>query len=76
MSDTVETVTVESEGLTVSLIVWRRFRCPMPGLVERVLNANPHLTSVGPFIPVGTVISLPIPIPRPTEKVEAISLWD
>ncbi|NKX42556.1 hypothetical protein HGG71_13965 [Rhodobacteraceae bacterium R_SAG2] len=38
MDQVIETVTVEGDGLTVSVIVWRRFKRPMPGLVEANLR--------------------------------------
>ena len=75
MTDLTEKVTVEGDGLTVSLIVWRRFRRPMPGLVETVYALNYGLADLGPYLPLGTVFMLPIPIPRPAEKLDAIKLW-
>jgi phage tail protein X len=77
MSGTFETVTVESEGVTVPRIVWRRFRRPMPGLVEAVLDANPGLAALGAYLPVGTVVRLPIPAARGREPdVRLTRLWD
>lgn len=75
MSEITETVVVEGEGLTVSLLVWRKFRRPMPGLAERILDLNPRLSDLGPFLPIGTVVVVPIPIPRPTKIIEAVTLW-
>lgn len=75
MTDTTERVVVQGEGLTVSLLVWRRFKRPMPGLVEQVFERNPNLSDLGPFLPVGTEVLLPIPTPRPVEVVTPIRLW-
>ena len=37
MSEVIERITVEGDGLTVSLLVWRRFRRSVPGMVGLVL---------------------------------------
>jgi phage tail protein X len=74
--ETFETITVQSEGVTLSKIVWRRFRKPMPGLFERTLDLNPGLADLGIFLPVGTVLTLPIPTPRVAPEVTPIRLWN
>ena len=75
MNELYERVTVMGEDLTVSLIVWRRFRTSMPGLVERTLDINPGLADVGHYLPVGTTFLLPIPAPRKPAVLPAIKLW-
>ena len=75
MSDLYERVTVMGEDLTVSLIVWRRFRTPVPGLVERTLDINPGLADLGHYLPLGTVFLLPIPAPRKPQLLPTIRLW-
>jgi phage tail protein X len=70
-----ETVIVEGEGLTVSLIVWRRFHRPMPGLVEQIYDLNPGLADLGQTLPVGTRFEMPIPIPRAQQVLDPIRLW-
>lgn len=75
MGDVIETVTVEGDGLTISLLVWRRFKRPMPGLVEQILDLNPGLVDQGQFLTVGTTISIPIPIPREQQVLDPIRLW-
>lgn len=75
MSEVIEEVRVEGDYLTVPLIVWRRFQRPMPGLVERIYDMNRELAEGGPFLPVGTVFLMPVPIPRPAERLAPISLW-
>ena len=74
-AETIETITIQGEAITASLLVWRRFKAPMPGLVERLYEINPRLALVGPFLPVGTVISLPIPAPRKEPDVTPVRLW-
>ena len=75
MSDVTETVTVAGEGLTVSLIVWRRFHRPMPGLVEEIYDTNPGLADYGQTLPVGITFEMPIPIPREQQFLDPIRLW-
>ena len=75
MTGVVETVTVEGEFLTVSLIVWRRFRRPMPGLVEAVYDRNPGVADLVTWLPVGTTFAMPIPTPREPVLLDPIRLW-
>ena len=70
-----ETVTVEGDALTVSLIVWRRFHRPMPGLVEQIYDMNPGLADLGQTLPVGARFEMPIPIPRAQQVLDPIRLW-
>lgn len=56
-------VTVGSDRITVDLIVWRRYRNRAPGIVERLLDDNPHLAKThrySPFLPIGTQVRIPI----------------
>lgn len=75
MSETIEEIRVEGDNITLSLIVWRRFRQEMPGLVERALELNQGLAALGPVLPLGTIVRLPIPSPRNFMDVNAIRLW-
>lgn len=75
MSDLVETLRVEGDGLSVSLLVWRRFQRPMPGLVEAIYDQNPGLADLGPILPPGTVFDMPIPRPRSERGLPPIRLW-
>ncbi len=70
-----ETVTVEGLFITVSLIVWRRFRRPMPGLVEEIYALNPGLGDPGPYLAEGTVFSMPVPTPREPAILDPVKLW-
>ena len=71
----VEPVTVEGEFITVSLIVWRRFRRPMPGLVEQTYDMNLGLGELGAFLPVGATFDMPVPTPREPLILDPIRLW-
>jgi phage tail protein X len=75
MTDVTENVTIEGEGLSVSLTVWRRFHRPMPGLVEQIYDLNPGLADLGQTLPVGTRFVMPIPIPRAQQVLDPIRLW-
>jgi phage tail protein X len=72
MTDITERVTVEGDGLTISLIVW-------PGLVERVYAMNPGLAAHGAILPLGTSFLLPVPAPDPApdpaQVLAPIRLW-
>lgn len=71
----IETITIESEGMTLALLIWRRFRRPMPGLVELALAENPGLADLGSFLPVGTTVRLPIPAERQEPEISPVRLW-
>lgn len=71
----VEPATIEGEFITVSLIVWRRLRRPMPGLVEQIFDFNPGLADLGLYLPVGTTFDMPVPVPRAPAILDPIMLW-
>lgn len=71
----VEPVTVQGEFITVSLVVWRRFKRPMPGLVAQVYDINPGLADLGEYLPVGTTFNMPVPTPRTPVILDPIKLW-
>lgn len=73
----IERIRVVADFSTLSLMIWRRFQRPMPGLVEDTLDRNPGLADLGPHIPVGTEFDLKIETPRKdvAETQEAIRLW-
>ncbi len=74
-NEVIETITVQGEGLTLSLMVWRRFRQPMPGLVEQILALNPNVASATSFLPVGAEILLPVPTQRGGNTIDVVRLW-
>lgn len=73
--ETIETVQVMSETLTASLLVWRRFHRPMPGTVERLYEINPGLAAMGPILPLGAMVKIPIPPPAASRDVTPVRLW-
>lgn len=73
----IETIVVKGEAITLSLLVWRRFKRQSTGFVERVLDLNPGLADLGPIIPVGTSIRFPVDAPELQKKERNIvHLWD
>ncbi len=76
MSDVpVATETVGMEGMTLSQVIWKRFRRQPLGYIERVLELNPGI-SAGIILSVGTVIKLPLDLPTETAETEVVRLWD
>lgn len=75
MADLTERITVRGDGITLSRLLWRRFRRPVPGLLERTLDANPGLADVGPFLPLGTVVTVPLPKADEAPVLDPIKLW-
>jgi phage tail protein X len=73
----IETIVVQGDDISVDLLVWRRFRDHRDGFVERVLEANPGLAELGPILPLGTEVRLPLDAPetRPLEQ-PVVRLWD
>lgn len=71
-----EEMTVEGRGVTVPLLIWRRFHKEMPGLLGRVYEANPGLADLGEFLPLGTVVLMPIPAPKKTPVTKPVRLWE
>jgi phage tail protein X len=58
-----ELITVSGAYITADALVWRRYRARAPGMVERLLDDNPHLAKLhreSPFLPVGTNVRMPI----------------
>ena len=74
----IETLTVTTEQTTLDLLLWRRFRREVPGLVEDTLRRNPGLARIGVLLPVGMTIDVQTPAPEPRGRmaVQVISLYD
>lgn len=72
---TVERYVVASEGLTLSGIVWNRYRASVPGAVEQALAINHHLASLPAELPLGTIVDIPV-ITTTSARKATVSLWD
>jgi phage tail protein X len=68
-------VKVAGEGVSVDLLIWREYKRPMIGLVEKVLDTNPGLAALGPILPVGTLVKLPTVKPPPVTEIAVVRLW-
>lgn len=56
-------VTVQSDFITIDVIVWRRYRTIAKTIVELTLDVNPHLAILhrkSPFLPIGVQLRIPI----------------
>lgn len=54
-----ETVTIEGQGITIDLLLWRRFGVVGQTLVPATLALNPGLAALGPVLPAGRRVVLP-----------------
>lgn len=70
-----ERVVVSGEGITLSRLIWRRFRVWKPGMVERILDRQGELAEFV-ILPVGAVVEIPIDPPKQQAERDVISLWD
>ncbi|WP_439604743.1 tail protein X [Shinella sp.] len=72
-----ETVIVRGEGLTVDLLLWRKYGVKGRALVEATFALNAGLAALGPVLPLGTSVTLAdLPAaPKVNERL-AISLFD
>ena len=71
-----ETLTIPNDQTPVDLLLWRRFRREVPGLVEQTLAQNIGLADLGPFPPPGTKVIVTVPAPQTTPAKRVISLFD
>ena len=73
-----EILTIPNDRTPLDLLLWRRFRREVPGLVEQtlMLPANYGLADLGPFPPPGTKITVAIPAPAAKSSRRVISLFD
>lgn len=69
------TITVKGENITLDLLLYRLHKTTGNGIVERALELNPDIADVGAILPIGTVVTLPDPVPVPTTK-KLITLFD
>ncbi|WP_198475204.1 tail protein X [Aquamicrobium zhengzhouense] len=71
-----EMVTIRGENITLDLLLWRRHGVRGQGLVEETLALNPNLASLGPIIPLGTVVRLPdLPVRQEPAPRKVVSLF-
>jgi len=74
MSTVYEKVVIEGEGVTLSLLLWRRFKRPTFGLIERILDRQGNLSRE--FLQRGDIVYIPIDVPETQKRAKVIQLWD
>lgn len=73
---TTRTITIQTDGITVSRLAWDLYRSTAQKLVERIYDLNPGLGKLGVILPVGTKVVADLAAPvQNTERV-VIKLWD
>lgn len=71
-----ETITIRGEGISLDLLLWRRYGVRGQGLVEETLVLNPGLAALGPILPLGTVVTVPdLPPSASAPAVKVVSLF-
>lgn len=68
---TIETLEVTTECSTLDLLLWRRFRREIHGLVEDTLRRNPGLARLGAILPVELTMQVAVPDPEPKGRSAA-----
>lgn len=59
-----ETVTIRGDGISLDLLLWRRFGVAGQALLTTTLDLNPGLAACGAILLLGTVVVLPeAPLP-------------
>lgn len=66
---------IAKQGDTLDELIWRE-RAIGPDLLDVVLTANPGLADLGPILPIGTAVTLPLIAAPVTPSRDIIQLWD
>jgi len=70
-----ETITIKGEGITLDLLLWRKYGVRGRELVEATLALNPGLAGLGPFLPLLTDVVVP-PLPAQSRTpVKLVTLF-
>lgn len=54
-----QTFQIRREGMTVELLLHQAYGVDGRSLLEETLRKNPGLSSLGPVLPLGTVLTIP-----------------
>lgn len=71
-----ETLTFQTDDTPLDLLLWRRYRREVPGLVESALDTNYGLAAFGVEPPRGTAVTVEIPKPTATVSRPLVRLFD
>jgi len=63
-----------SDGDTADFIAWKHYGTTDGLVVEQLLDANKGLSDMGPVLPAGVLVYLPVI--DTTQKAQGIKLWD
>lgn len=63
-----------SDGDTADFIAWKHYGTTDGLVVEQLLDANKGLSDMGPVLPAGVLVRLPVI--DTTQKAQGIKLWD
>lgn len=72
MNPETDTVTA-ADGDTVDALCYRHYG-RTAAVTEAVLTANPGLAALGPVLPAGTQVRMPVVTQKPTRTT--VNLWD
>ncbi len=67
-----ETLVVKDLFTLLDLLLWRRYRQEIPGLVEQTLDANRGLADLGLYLPLGIQVIVTPPVPVTARKPRTI----
>ncbi len=59
---------------TLDALMWRKLGTTTP--IEDVLELNRDIAGLGPYLPEGTVVTLPLLTATPAPAYDIIQLWD
>ena len=73
-----EILTVTKELTTLDLLLWRRFKRDVPGLVEKTFAMNPDIVFDNEYLKLGRQIKVETPPPETQGRAATpvISLYD
>ena len=72
-----ERIVVQSEGMMLDLLLWRRYGRLGQTLVDEAYRLNRRLADVGVILPLGTIVLMPDLPPTPRAPLRrAVSLFD
>ena len=63
---------ITTQGDTVDLIAFNRFG-GSSGPTESILDVNPGLAALGPILPEGLTIRIPVPVKK--DRAQSTRLW-
>jgi len=74
---TVDVITVEHAGFTLSQLIWRTYQRQPAGFLEQVLDLNPGIAA-NIALPVGTQVKMPVDavVEDSASPADVVRLWD